>query len=244
MIKLSIVLPAYNEERRLEGSLRSAATFLQEAEFAGEIVVVNDGSVDRTGEIAETVAREFPFVRLIQHEHNQGKGMAVRTGMLSAQGEYGLFADVDEAVPIREVRNLLQAVEETGADVAIGTRYHRDSQILRRQPWPRIVVSRAGNLLIRALLLPGLRDTQCGFKLFRLSRMRRAFERVTVRGFGFDLEILAIARWWGYSIIEVPVTWVHGEGSSLRLAPAAWDVLQDLFRIAWRIRVGFYGRSA
>lgn len=244
MCRLSIVLPAYNEERRIEKALRSAAEFIASLDFSAEIIVVDDGSTDRTYEIAESVGREFSTVRVVQHEKNAGKGLAVRTGMLAAKGDWALFSDMDEAVPISEALLLLQAAEEQRADVAIGTRYHCQSRILRRQPWQRVLVSRLGNLLVRALVLPGLKDTQCGFKLFRMSTMRPVFERVTVRRFAFDIEVLAIARRWGRLVIEVPVTWVHGEGSTLRLLPAAFDVLRDLIRIAWRIRTGFYAQQA
>jgi dolichyl-phosphate beta-glucosyltransferase len=242
-VRLSIILPAYNEEARLEKSLRSAAEFAAGLDFPAEVLVVDDGSRDRTAEIAEELAAEWSCIRVVRHERNQGKGLAVRTGMLAAGGEWSLFSDVDEAVPIQEVLRLLEAAEREGADAAIGTRYHPQSNIVRRQPWQRILVSRAGNLLIRALLLPGLKDTQCGFKLFRSATMQSVFARVTVRGFGFDLEVLAIARAWRRRIIEVPVTWVHGEGSTLRLGRAAWDILRDLLRLSWRLRTGFYAEN-
>jgi glycosyltransferase involved in cell wall biosynthesis len=242
MERLSIIFPAYNEEQRVGQSLRSAAEFAAGAEYGIEIIVVDDGSRDRTVEIVRSLQQEFPSIRLIEHERNQGKGMAVRTGVLAAETEFALFCDVDEAVPIREATKVLEAAVAEEADIAIGTRYHRESVIVRRQPWPRIIVSRLGNLLIRALLLPGLKDTQCGFKLFRLATTRAVLEQVTTTGFGFDLEVLAIARAWGRKIIEVPVTWAHGEGSSLRLGKAARTVLRDLLRIAWRVRTGAYGR--
>jgi len=244
MVHLSVILPAYNEEKRIEKAVRSAAGFAAGLDFPAEVIVVDDGSRDETAAIVERVADEEPLVRIVRHEANRGKGMAVRTGVLAADGAWALFSDVDEAVPIGEAMALLAAATEQGADVAIGTRYHRDSKILRRQSWQRILVSRLGNLLIRALLLPGLKDTQCGFKLFRTSTMRSVFDRVTVRGFGFDVEVLAIARSCGRTIIEVPVTWVHGEGSTLRLGPAALDVLRDLLRTTWRIRTGFYTKHA
>ncbi len=242
MHRLSVILPAYNEEARIERAVRSAGRFVGSLGFPAEVLVVDDGSRDRTVELVERAIADLPHVRLVRHERNQGKGMAVRTGVLAAQSEWALFSDVDEAVPIGEALTLLEAAEAHEADVVIGTRYHRDSRILRRQPWQRILVSRVGNLLIRALLLPGLRDTQCGFKLFRTATTRSVFERVTVRGFGFDIEVLAIARSSGCRIVEAPVTWVHGEGSTLRLAPAAADVLRDLLRITWRIRTGFYAK--
>ena len=243
MCRLSVIIPAYNEESRIERAVRSAGQFAAELEFASEVIVVDDGSRDDTSAIVDRVSAELPSVRIVCHETNRGKGMAVRTGVLAAKGEWALFSDVDEAVPIQEGLKLLAAAEEQGADVAIGTRYHKESRILRRQPWQRVLVSRVGNLLIRALVLPGLRDTQCGFKLLRTSSMRAVLERATVRGFGFDIEVLAVSRLWGRRIVEVPVTWVHGENSTLRLRRAALDVLRDLLRITWRIRSGFYGRE-
>jgi dolichyl-phosphate beta-glucosyltransferase len=243
MQRLSVILPAYNEEARIEKAVRSAGRFIGSLDFPAELVVVDDGSRDATGRLVEGIARELPHVRLIRHERNQGKGMAVKTGLLAAKGEWALFSDVDEAVPIGEALALLEAGETQAADVVIGTRYHKDSRILRRQPWQRILVSRLGNLLIRALLLPGLRDTQCGFKLFRTATTRQAVERISVRGFGFDIEVLAIARALGCRIVETPVTWMHGEGSTLRLGRAALDVLRDLLRITWRFRTGFYAKD-
>ena len=239
-LKLSIVFPAYNEEARIRPSLRSAARFIRSLDFPAEIIVVDDGSADSTADIVREAQADHPTIRLIQHDVNQGKGIAVRTGFLASDAEFALFCDVDESVPIGELVGVLDRLIDEEADVAIGTRYHPDSVIVKRQPWQRIVVSRVGNLLIRALLLPGLKDSQCGFKLFRMSRMKQAFERVITAGFGFDLEILAIARAWKRKIIEVPVTWIHGEGSTLRLAPAATNVLLDLLRITWRVRTGFY----
>jgi len=240
---LSIIMPAHNEERRLERSLRSAADFAADSGMGIDVVVVDDGSSDRTVEIVNQLQREHALIHLILHDRNRGKGMAVRTGVLASEAEFALFSDVDEAVPIGEATKLLDSAIAQEADVAIGTRYHRGSLITKRQPWPRIAVSRAGNLLIRALLLPGLRDTQCGFKLFRATTMRPVLERVTTSGFGFDLEVLAIARAWGRRIIEVPVTWAHGEGSTLRLGQAARAVLGDLLRTTWRLRTGRYGRG-
>jgi len=242
MLRLAVILPAYNEAARIEKAVRSAGRFVGSLGFPAEVIVVDDGSRDGTVAIVERAIAEMPQVRLIRHDRNRGKGMAVRTGLLAAGSEWALFSDVDEAVPIGEAVRLLEAGEAEQADVVIGTRYHRHSRILRRQPWQRILVSRLGNLLIRALLLPGLRDTQCGFKLFRTASTRSVFERITVRGFGFDVEVLAIARAFGCRILEVPVTWIHGEGSTLRLAPAAVDVFRDLLRITWRVRTGCYAK--
>lgn len=236
-------MPAYNEERRLERSLRSAVEFAASSGMDTEVVVVDDGSSDRTVEIVEELQGEYPVIHLMRHGSNQGKGMAVRTGVLASEAEFALFSDVDEAVPIREAGKLLDGAIAQEADVAIGTRYHPGSLITKRQPWPRIAVSRGGNLLIRALLLPGLRDTQCGFKLFRTSTMRPVLRRVTTSGFGFDLEVLAIARAWGRKIIEVAVTWAHGEGSTLRLGSATWTVFRDLIKTTWRLRTGKYGQA-
>jgi dolichyl-phosphate beta-glucosyltransferase len=241
MAHVSLIFPAYNEEARIGDSLRSAAEFIKGADLDADIIVVDDGSSDRTVDVVRQLQEQYGFIRLVQHERNRGKGFAVRTGVLGADARFSLFCDVDEAVPICEVTKVLTAAVEQEADVAIGTRYHQDSVIVKRQPWQRIVVSRLGNLLIRALLLPGLRDTQCGFKLFRQDTMQPVLEQVTVSGFGFDLEVLAIARHRGLRVIEVPVTWEHGEGSSLRLGRAAVTVLLDLLRIAWRIRTGHYG---
>ncbi len=243
MAELTVVIPAYNEEGRIEVSLRSAARFAGESKAVSEVIVVDDGSRDATPKIIEKLQQEYACIRLIRHEQNRGKGMAVRTGVLAAKTEFALFSDVDEAVPIGEALKLLEAAVAESADVAIGTRYHPDSLITKRQPWPRIAVSRVGNVLVRALALPGLRDTQCGFKLFRTATMRGVMERVSIAGFGFDLEVLAIARAWGRRIIEVPVTWAHGEGSTLRLGRAAWTVFKDLVRITWRLRTGGYGRG-
>ena len=215
--------------------------FVEQAAFDADVIVVDDGSQDATADIALRVAEEHPVIRLIQHGANLGKGMAVRTGLLAAEGDWALFTDVDEAVSIGQASRMLQTAVDQEADVAIGTRYHKDSVIVKRQPWQRVAVSRLGNLLIQALLLPGLKDTQCGFKLFRMETMRAVAERITVPGFGVDLEILAIARSWHRKIIEVPVTWIDGEGSTVHLALTAKNVLMDLLRITLRIRRGFYG---
>jgi dolichyl-phosphate beta-glucosyltransferase len=190
--------------------------------------VVDDGSTDATPQIVREFGKEYP-ARLVPSDH-QGKGGAVRQGMLAGRGEFLLLTDADLSTPIEDLERLLPPVRE-GHDVAIGSRALRGSVLEVRQPFHREMMGRGGNLLIQALLLPGLHDTQCGFKLFRRDAAREVFSRSVMNGVSFDVEILFLARRLGYRIAEVPVHWAHRPGSKMRLVRDYGGTLRDLFVI-------------
>jgi len=228
---LSVVIPAYNEERRLPPSLEAIWAFLTNQPYSAEIIVSDDGSTDATVKLANAFGRGKP-VRVISDGVNRGKGHAVRTGMLAAAGENVLFTDADLATPIEEVNALLSA-REGGYDVAIASRGLADSRLEVREPWFREWLGRGGNLLIQLVALPGIWDTQCGFKLFSRAACRDVFSRSVIDSIALDVELLFLARRMGYRIKEVPVRWRHDPDSRMRLARESSRMLRDLARIRW-----------
>ena len=252
--RLSVVIPAYNEEQRLPRTLETLRRYLESRPETSEILVVDDGSRDSTREVVQRFAAERsdpPLdpgppgqvsatrepapapcpVRLLA-PGRQGKGGAVRSGMLAAEGDFILMTDADLCTPIEDVDLLLRALQE-GGDVAIGSRAAPGAVLEVRQPRHRELLGRAGNLIIQATLLPGIRDTQCGFKLFRREAARDIFSRSVMDDISFDVEVLYLARRLGYGIREVPIHWSHIPGSKMRLARESRSMLRDLIRIRW-----------
>jgi dolichyl-phosphate beta-glucosyltransferase len=232
--EVSIVIPAYNEEARLPRTIQRVKAFLDGRPH--EIVVVDDGSRDRTVVAAQDVAG--PGLVLVRNEENRGKGHAVRRGMLAARGERRLFSDADLSTPIEELGRL-EACLDVGHDVAIGSRAMRGARVEVRQPWYRENVGRAFNVFVRALALPGLRDTQCGFKLFSARAADAVFGAARLDGFSFDVEALYIARQLGYRIAEVPVVWRNDAATRVGLL-GGFQAFPDLLRIRLNDWRGYY----
>ncbi len=248
---LSIIVPAYNEERRLPQTLQRLAAYSHSKAWPTEIIVVDDGSSDGTAQVVEEFAANEPAVRVIRNPH-RGKAYAVRTGMLAGQGELLLFTDADGATPIEEADKLLPLLE-SGYAVAIGS---REGEGARRfsEPAYRHMMGRAFNLLVRMLAVPGIQDTQCGFKAFRHDAARDLFGNMQlysenspgVRGAvltGFDVEILFLAGKWGYSIAEVPVHWHFGKESKVNPLRDSWRNLSDVLRVRYNDLRGRYQRQ-
>lgn len=212
--KFSIVIPAYNEHRRIGWTLRRIMDYLHQAKWDAEVVVVNDGSRDDTAEIISAFASQNPEVRLVNNPGNQGKGYAVRNGMLNARGEFLLFTDADLSSPIAEAGKLLAALG-AGADVAIGSRWLDPSLQTERQPLKRRIYSRTFNLYLRIFLGLQFHDTQCGFKAFTRRAAELIFPRQQITRWGFDPEILYIARKLKLKVAEVPVIWGHDDRSTI-----------------------------
>lgn len=226
---LSIVVPAFNEERRLPDSLGLVAAYVASGRPPSpvEVIVVDDGSSDGTVAAAEEAARRCGLaVRVLRHPANRGKGAAVRTGALAAGGRLVLVTDADLSTPIEELDKLLSA----GTAVAIGSRGVDASLVKERQPLYRVAMGKLFNLLVRLLAVGGIRDTQCGFKLFSREAAQEVFSRATVDRFAWDVEALLLARRLGYAIAEVPVLWFHKEDSRVSLGGGAQAYL-ELFRI-------------
>ena len=230
---ISLVIPAYNEAGRLPKSLERMRTYLDGAGEGYEVIVVDDGSSDNTAGIVEEGAREWPELRAIRLEHNQGKGAAIRTGMLAATGAHRLFSDADLSTPIEELPKL-RARLSGACQVVIASRALPETDIQVHQDRRREIMGRTYNALLRMLVLPGIRDSQCGFKLFTATAAETCFRPLRTYRFGFDAEALVRARRAGYGIVEVPVTWRHVEASRVNSVRDSSRMLFDL--VLLRIR--------
>lgn len=233
-LRLSVVIPAYNEAGRLPPSLRRVFDHLvgRSECLPAEVVVVDDGSRDDTAAAVQNVPSP-PGVELVllRHGVNRGKGAAVRTGFAASRGGMVLLTDADLSSPISELGRLLEA--QDGSAVAIGSRAVDRSLIEVRQPWYRDLMGRVFNRFVRVLVLRGLSDTQCGFKLFPGSLARDLASVQRLDGFAFDVELLVLARRWGHRVLEVPVRWDHVEASRVRALRHSSQMLKDLLRLAW-----------
>jgi dolichyl-phosphate beta-glucosyltransferase len=230
---LSVVIPAFNEAVRLPRTLDRVGEFLRAAGHGHEILVVDDGSRDGTADKARAAG-----ATVLRNDRNRGKGHAVRRGMLEARGQRRLMTDADLSTPIEELPRLLEKLAE-GYDVAIGSRAVAGARIEIHQPWFRENMGRLYNLFVRALALPGLRDTQCGFKLWTAEATRAAFADARLDGFSFDVEALYLARKRGYRIAEVPVTWRNDAATRVSLGGGS-AAFPDLLRIRLNEWMGRY----
>jgi dolichyl-phosphate beta-glucosyltransferase len=236
--RLSIIIPAYNEEARLGRTLKLVFDYLKLRGEPFEILVVDDGSQDQTVAVAQAFAG--PCLRLLRNETNRGKGYSVRRGMLEAEGERRLLSDADLSTPIGDLVDLESHLAD-GAQVAVGSRALPGSRVEVRQPWYRENAGRVFNLLVRLLAVPGIHDTQCGFKLFTAAAAEAVFRPARLHGFSFDVEVLFLARRLGLRVDEVAVTWRNDAATRVSTAGGA-RAFFDLLRIrAWAWR-GLYGR--
>lgn len=237
-LDLSVVIPAYNEAARLPKTLTATKAYLDSRPEAAEIIVVDDGSRDGTAELA--LARGC---KVLQLEQNGGKGAAVRAGVLAAQGRAVLIMDADLATPIEELARLEPYLGPR--TLVLGSRYLDSSEVQRAQPWPRVLIGRVGNLLIQGLLLDaGIRDTQCGFKLFPTALARMLFRRQRMKSWGFDMEICALATLWGLEIKEIGVRWQDVGQSRLRPLRAALSTFGELLSIKVNVWLQRYRTDA
>lgn len=235
----SIVIPAFNEERRLDRTLEQVIAFVQQERWKAEIVIVNDGSSDATAEIVRRFARSNSNIKLVENPGNRGKGFAVRNGMLNASGDVLLFTDADLSAPIEEAPKLIEALRN-GADVAIGSRWLNPSLQTQRQSVLRQVLGRVYNVLMRGILGMKFRDTQCGFKAFTRSAAHKVFPGQTIEGWGFDPEVLYLAKRSGLRVDEVPVRWGHDTGTRIHPFRDGWQMLLDMVSIRWSALRGVY----
>ena len=235
-VHLSIVIPAYNEEKRIGSSLETVTQYLSQQAYESEVVVVDDGSSDDT---ATLVRQRYPNVRVISYEENRGKGYAVKSGMLSAIGEYRVYYDADASTPIEELEKLWRLFED-GADIVLGSRSLPESRVEVRQSWVRQQMGRTFNLVLRLLALTSFPDTQCGFKGFTAAACEAVFPKSTVKGFGFDAELLYIASLQGLRIEQTPVRWVNSPESKVRMLSDSMRMLVDAFGIRLNALRGRY----
>lgn len=239
----SIVIPAYNEEHRIKGTLLLINDYIQTKKLSAEIITVSDGSTDKTNEVIESCKNKMQNLSSIYLRENHGKGHAVKCGVEMSRGKYILFADADNSTPIEELEKLLNALKNNRAQIAIGSRYLHGSKIQIKQPKLRFAIGRIGNLLISLFLLDGIKDTQCGFKLFEHKAAKEIFSMQKVKRFGFDMENLVIANLLGYKIVEVPVSWFNSPESRLRPIKDALITLKDLIRIKLNLWSGRYFKT-
>jgi glycosyltransferase involved in cell wall biosynthesis len=229
---LSIIIPAFNEEQRIGSTLEDIHDFVAAQMYLIEVIVVDDGSSDRTANIVSSFAHTHDYLRLVRLPTNQGKGAAIRAGMLVSQGMYRLFADADNSTPIAHVKGMIASVE-TGADVAVGSRHVPGSIIITKQNTVREVLGFMYRVLVRSIAPTGIRDTQNGFKLFKAQTADLLFRELMCPRWAFDVEILRRARQNGLTIVEVPVTWVNDNRSKMRYSHM-FLMLLDSVTIAWR----------
>lgn len=241
-IFLSVIVPAYNESARIAHTISAVVSEIDRLGVEAEVIVVDDGSTDRTASIVADASRVDPRVKLVQSPH-AGKGAAVRRGMLEATGAWRFLADADLSMPISEVRRFLPdaaspASDATHADVLAGSREAAGATRIG-EPWSRHAIGRVFNWLVKLIVLRGVDDTQCGFKLFSARAAETLFPLQRIDGFGFDVEILFLARRAGLVIREVPVTWKYGRETKVNLASGARGFL-DLVTIRWNQLRGAY----
>jgi len=239
--ELSIVIPSFNEELRLPVTLAQVSAYIRASKRETEVIVVDDGSTDRTADVANSFRGEIQRLRVVANKKNRGKGYSVRHGMLEARGRVVLFTDADLSAPIDETDKLLAALADH--DVAIGSRALNRSLISVHQSVFRESAGIIFNFIVRAILRLPFVDTQCGFKAFRRERCRVIFQQQRIERFGFDPELLYLARHHGLSTVEIPVRWAHSPATKVSMWRDSIQMFLDVFIIRWNALTGRYGRS-
>ena len=239
--KLSVVIPAYNEEKRISATLEDVNSYLSKQNYSYEIIIVDNGSNDNTCDIVKEYQKRGleHVVRLCLTKSVGAKGSAVKLGIGEARGNYIVFMDADNATPISEIAKFWPYLETGSYQVVIGSRYVEESNVTRKQPFYRIILSRMSNLLIQAVAVPGIHDTQLGFKAFTRAAAKDIFSLVTIPGWGFDMEVLTIANLHGYKIKELGVLWHERGGSHVPLSGYIQTLL-DLLKIKLNAIMGKY----
>lgn len=237
---LSVVIPAYNEENRIKGTLEAVYNYFSRQNYSWEVIVVSDGSKDRTVEIVSEFISNKPEMSLVANTKNNGKGYVVRQGMLQAQGDFRLFTDADNSTSIEHIEKFLPYVTEKEYDIVIGSIEVPGAEIKENAQWYRRVLGKYSKYLIRVVAgLWSIHDTQRGFKLFSAASARNIFSRTKINRFGFDIEALALAKKMGYKIKELPVVW-NNQGDSKVSLKSYFGVLRDLFKIRWYVLTNNY----
>ncbi|NDJ35529.1 MAG: glycosyltransferase family 2 protein [Chloroflexi bacterium] len=239
--RLSIIIPAYNEERRLGRSLQQVVAFVQAQDYPIEVIVVNNNSSDATPHIAEEFAEEFAFIRAM-HEPTQGKGAALKTGIMAGRGDILFICDADLSMPIEEVAKFMPP-HLNGYDIAIGSREIAGS-VRIGEPEYRHIMGRVFNFIVRLFAIPKIHDTQCGFKAFRREVAQEVFPKQTFDGWGFDVEVLFIALRRGYGIVEVPITWHYMPESRVKPIQSSLEMFRDVLQVRLNGMRGVYDDPA
>jgi dolichyl-phosphate beta-glucosyltransferase len=239
---ISIIIPAYEEEDRLGESVRKILDFIEKADLSAELIVVDDGSADRTAEVSEKICAEFPAIdcRVIRYEENRGKGYAVKTGLLAARGDVALFSDADLSTPIEELDKLVKPIQNGEYDVTFGSRALDRSLIGTHQPWRREQGGKVFNLVVRTLTRLPFWDTQCGFKAFNMKKFRPLLEKMRIERFGFDVEFLFVANLHGLRLKEIPVRWNHDERTKVNVFRDSQRMFNEVREIRRNAKRGLY----
>jgi dolichyl-phosphate beta-glucosyltransferase len=238
-VKYSIIIPAYNEAARIAPTLEKILAYAAQQAWQAEIIVVNDGSRDNTAEIVRAWTRRSPAVKLVENPGNRGKGYSVRNGMLQAQGDILLFSDADLSSPIHEALKLFAALE-SGAEVAIGSRWLNRELQTERQPFHRQFFGRIFNLALRIVLNLKQKDTQCGYKAFTRRAADAIFPRQRIERWGFDPELLFLAQQLGFKVTEVPVEWAHDDRSKIHPLKDGVKMFFEMLKVRWNSITGKY----
>jgi dolichyl-phosphate beta-glucosyltransferase len=236
MIHLSVVIPAYNEEKRIEKTLVEVLNYFKEQEYTYEIIVVNDGSKDKTEQIIKKYSFKNKKLKLISYKPNHGKGYAVRTGILASKGEFILFSDADLSTPIQETERLLEAAKY--CDVVIASRSVKESKI--KTVFYRRLMGLVFVMFVKILAVPGINDTQCGFKMFRKAAALKLFNQQKIDGWAFDVEVLYLARKYGYKIQELGVKWQHFEHENVNPVLQSFKMFREIAKIRINDLKGIY----
>ena len=236
--KFSIIIPAYNEKDRILRTLNNIYKYFKGKN--SEIIIVDDGSTDNTASFIEYEKENIgDNIKIVSYKKNKGKGYAVKKGVEKAKGELILFTDADNSTPIEEFEKLFAGLKK-GFDIAIGSRYLKNSDVKIKQSIFRILIGRFGNLLIQLLLVKNIKDTQCGFKLFKNKTAKNIFQKQNIERWGFDMEILAIAQLFKYKIIEIPVNWYNSSDSKFSPIKDTVQTLSELIKIKINLITGKY----
>jgi len=236
---LSVIIPAYNEEARIKNTLEKIHSYLKNQDYTYEIIIVNDGSTDNTWALVNEIAQKIKEVRILKNEKNRGKGFTIKKGFLNAKGKYLLFTDADLSTPIEEVEKLISWLKK-GYDIAIGSRGLKESHIQIHQPWYRELAGKMFNLFVQAMAVPGIKDTQCGFKCFTQKAALEICERQKIEKFSFDVEMLYIGRKLGYKIKEVPICWFNNPHTKVNFLKDGYRMCLDLIKIRLNELKGMY----
>lgn len=226
-LSLSVIIPAYNEENRIGKTLKKIIGYLERKKYDYEIILVDDGSKDKTIGVVKSLKNKK--VRILKNKHNLGKGGSVKNGMLAAKKDYLLFSDADLSTPIEELEKFEKLKEKH--DILIGSRALKESDIKIKQPFYRILMGKVFNFIVNIVVIWGIKDTQCGFKLFRKEAAKKIFSKQTFNGFSFDVELLFIAKKYGYSIKEIPVMWINSTESKVNALKDSIMMFIDLLKI-------------